>query len=239
MNPTNSNSVKSPGLQCAQAFYESVGKPPHVKHKGPQWRQVADLILSEERYQLEHVLGAIRWFPANEWWKKRLTDFADFKENIDKVLSEYHSSLPRGGARVSLLVNYDKIAQRLLEEGFRKTCVMCKGTGEYFKEDKLPRNCLACADERDRIYVRVKGMNNDPYGCNFKKQMADAWAKQDRSSCSECKGSRYVTSTEYAIKTLDGGDQFIEVTCRSCKQAEGELRVRILEENRAVKEMGL
>jgi hypothetical protein len=229
VNPINSNSVKSPGLQCAQAFYESIGKPPHVKHKGPQWRQLADLILSEERYQLEHVLGAIRWFPSNDFWRRRLTDFQDFKDNIDKVLSEYHASLPRH-AETDTFVNYEKIAQKVLELGFRKTCVMCTGTGEYFKEDKLPRKCLACQDELAKIYVRLKwrppGSRADPYGHLFRKRWEKEWAMLDRTGC-ECKGTGYVLSDRYSIKTLDGRDEFIQIGCPSCRQAKEELRLLI------------
>jgi len=237
MTPINSTDpavyVKSPAGQLIQAFYEAVGKPPHMKPKGPVWKQLAALILEEDKYQFEHVLGAIRWFPSNDWWRRRLTDFQDFKENIDKVLSEYHASLPRKGAVfVSAIADFEALAQRALENGFRKSCVMCAGTGEYKKKDNQPRKCLACQDELVRIYRRLKGIAHDPYGHNFEKQWNEAWAKEDRSGC-ECKGTGYVTSTLHAIKTLDGREEFIPVTCRSCCRAKEKLRVRIVEENHA------
>ena len=94
VNPLNCDSKSpSPAQQLAQALFESVGKPRHMFDQAGKWRQIAHQILSDEKYQIKNVLGAIKWFPTNKFWSSRITDMELFKDNLDRILSEYHASL--------------------------------------------------------------------------------------------------------------------------------------------------
>ena len=171
VTPLSETKQASPAQQLAQALYDACGRPRHMVDKARDWRQVAHQILSDEKYTLENVLGAIRWLPSNKFWRSRVTDMQAFKEHIDKILSEYHASIlsqkANAGKRFDPFGMYWRQSFRAAwRKVDRSGCPECHGahphpTDElsdmcYFRDDGPP--CQTCDAAKTELY-RVCGQS--------------------------------------------------------------------------------